>query len=130
MARRIGYGETGTLDCASGGGPMCFHVARRPVDRLLGLIGQRELGEGLLMAFPRCRSIHTLLMRVPIDVLWLGRPDADGWMDVLGSVDSLGPGRVAAGPRGTWCVAEARAGSVAGLVPTRVRVDCLRGGAR
>ena len=44
-----------------------------PLSRLLGLAGLREelAGAGLLL--PRCRSIHTLGMRFPIDVAFLGQ---------------------------------------------------------
>ncbi len=49
-------------------------VARSFVRRFLGLMGRRGLrpGEGLLL--DPCSSIHTFLMRFPIDVVYVG-PD-------------------------------------------------------
>lgn len=52
-------------------------VARRPLNRLLGLalLRRESAGPGLLL--PGCRSIHTLGMRFPLDVVFLdgeGRP--------------------------------------------------------
>ena len=42
-------------------------------DRIRGLLGSKSLsqGEGLLLA--PCNSIHTLFMRVPIDVVFLNK---------------------------------------------------------
>jgi uncharacterized protein len=37
--------------------------------RLVGLIGRREPGFGLLL--PRCRSVHTFGMRCALDLVWL-----------------------------------------------------------
>lgn len=129
MARHIAYEVAGELACDDGGRDVRCHVASSFGDRLVGLIGQREVPPGRLMAFPHCPSVHTFWMRVPIDVMWLARPDADGWMAVLGIADSLPPGRVAAGPRGTWCAAEARAGTMVALGPARLRVDGIGGDA-
>jgi uncharacterized protein len=46
-------------------------VADRPLSRLLGLalLGPDRAGEGLLL--PRCRAIHTIGMRFPLDVVFL-----------------------------------------------------------
>jgi uncharacterized membrane protein (UPF0127 family) len=51
-------------------------VAAGPFARLRGLAGLDDLpGEhGLLL--PRTRSVHTLGMRFPVDLVWLGRDGA------------------------------------------------------
>jgi hypothetical protein len=51
--------------------------------------------EGLL--FPRCRSVHTLGMRFPIDVVFLSWPSEDsGVVRVLDVRRQLPPGHIAA----------------------------------
>jgi uncharacterized protein len=44
-----------------------------PLARLLGLAGLRELPDGSGLLLPRTRSIHTLGMRFPLDLVWLDR---------------------------------------------------------
>jgi uncharacterized protein len=48
-------------------------VAASPLSRFLGLMGRREwaASDGLLIR--PCNSIHTAFMRVPIDVVFVGR---------------------------------------------------------
>ena len=48
-------------------------VAASWVSRLIGLLGRREFPEGEALIFPRCQSIHTVGMRVPIDALFVDR---------------------------------------------------------
>ena len=47
--------------------------AERTRDRLRGLLGRDGLARGEAMAFPRCGAVHTVGMRFPIDVAFLGR---------------------------------------------------------
>jgi uncharacterized membrane protein (UPF0127 family) len=49
--------------------------ARRPLARLRGLAGLRELDPDVGLELPRCRSVHTIGMRFALDLIWLG---ADG----------------------------------------------------
>jgi len=66
-------------------------VARTPWKRLVGLMGRRSVA-GVQLLFPRCTSIHTCFMRVPIDVIFLDRsskvvriaPDVRPWRLVFG----------------------------------------------
>ncbi len=66
-------------------------MAARPLRRMRGLLGRRDLprGEGLLLR--PAASIHTFFMRFPIDAVFL---DADGV--VVGVAPDLPPWRVAA----------------------------------
>ena len=48
-------------------------VARTWRARVVGLLAHRSLPEGAAMVFPACRSIHTLGMRFPIDVMFVDR---------------------------------------------------------
>ncbi|MEC4273143.1 DUF192 domain-containing protein [Adlercreutzia sp. R25] len=46
-------------------------VADRPLARLRGLAGRAP--DKTVMAFPRCRDVHTMTMRYPLDVAFLDR---------------------------------------------------------
>lgn len=50
-----------------------LRVARSPLQRLVGLMGRKDLA-GAFLLIPRCSSIHTCFMRGAIDVAFL---DAD-----------------------------------------------------
>ena len=69
-------------------------VATGFASRLLGLalLSRRRAGPGLLI--PRCRSVHTVGMRFPIDVVFL-----DGEGGEIGRVRGLEPCRLAADRR-------------------------------
>lgn len=80
--------------------------------RLTGLIGRAELPNGVALGFPRCQSVHTCLMRRPIDIVFV---------DVAGYVlaaRKLAPWRFASYHRAAY-VLELRAGesSRLGIVP-------------
>lgn len=83
------------------------HVADRWWRRAVGLLGRKELdpGEGLLLV--PCRSVHTLGMRLPIDVAFL---DDDGV--VVSTRPTLLPGRMAVGGRGAHAALELLAGAL------------------
>jgi uncharacterized protein len=90
----------------SGGGVVCDRctLAARPLARLRGLLGRRELpaGEGLLLR--PSPSIHTWFMRFPIDAVFLSAE-----LEVLAVRGSLPPWRMA-GARGARAVLELAAG--------------------
>jgi uncharacterized protein len=46
-------------------------IVARGRRRLTGLIGRRSLPAGAALEIPRCRSVHTLGMRFPLDLVWL-----------------------------------------------------------
>lgn len=46
-------------------------VARGTWQRMRGLLGRDERTVGPGMIFPRCRSVHTMGMRIPIDIVFL-----------------------------------------------------------
>ena len=55
-------------------------VAESFLDRLRGWIGKKSLLPGEAIVFPGCKSVHTWMMSIPIDVLFLkvARVDATG----------------------------------------------------
>jgi uncharacterized membrane protein (UPF0127 family) len=67
----------------------CVPLASTTLSRLMGLslLDRKDAGGGLLI--PCCRSVHTFMMRFPLDVHFI---DADG--RVIRTVRSAGPGRV------------------------------------
>jgi uncharacterized membrane protein (UPF0127 family) len=82
-------------------------VADRPFQRLRGLLGRASLpaGEGLLLK--PAPSIHTVLMRFPIDVVFLDRD-----LRVLKLVERLAPWRMASARRARAAL-ELAAGEIA-----------------
>ena len=111
--------ERGTVVCER-----CV-VADRPLARLRGLLGRRELpaGEGLLIR--PAGAVHTSFMRFAIDVVFLDRE-----LTVVGVVDGLEPWR-AAGRRGARAVLELAAGERATrAISPGDRLALVPGGAR
>lgn len=47
------------------------HVARTFRERLVGWAGRRAIAADEVLLFPRCRSVHTFGMRVPIDIIMI-----------------------------------------------------------
>ena len=41
--------------------------------RLIGLMGRKSIGPAEGLWFDRCRAIHTMFVRVPLDIIWLDR---------------------------------------------------------
>jgi uncharacterized membrane protein (UPF0127 family) len=60
------------LPCRRLPGGLLVLVARAPPARVLGLAGLRSIPDGTGLLLPRCRSVHTLGMRFPLDLVWLG----------------------------------------------------------
>ena len=81
-------------------------VAGAPAKRLRGLLGRDGLEGGLLL--PRCRSVHTVGMRFPIDVAFLDRGGR-----VVGLVTPMRPWRVGRTRLRARQVLEAEAGAFA-----------------
>ena len=84
-------------------------VARTYGQRLRGLMFKRSLSQGEGLLFPRCTSVHSLFMRIPIDVVHL---DAD-WR--VTGMETLAPWRLGRRFPGTAHVLEVAAGSAVGL---------------
>lgn len=64
-------------------------TARTFWQRFVGLMGRAHLPPGYGLVFPGEQGVHTLFMRVPIDVVFYGR---DGV--VLGVAEAMRPWRV------------------------------------
>ena len=106
-----------------GGCTAVFRDGKRlPVDvatsfwqRLIGLIG-KPIDDQMLLFLP-CRSVHTMSMRVPIDVAAL---DIDGQVLDVRTIRSW-----RCGPRikGTKMVLEARSGRLVGLMGVVTSVE-------
>jgi len=83
-------------------------IARSWRSRLIGLLGRPALAEGEALVFPRCRSIHTIGMRVPIDAIFIDRD----WR-VVSLNTSLVPWRIVLPVWEAWGVIETNQGAVA-----------------
>lgn len=83
--------------------PAEFAVAESFAVRLRGMLGRRPVaanGLPLVMAFPRCSSVHTCFMAYPIDIAFI---DARGY--VLVCYENVRPWRMCSCP-GAWAVLE------------------------
>lgn len=83
--------------------PAEFVVAESFVVRLRGMLGRHPVaanGLPLVMAFPRCSSVHTCFMAYPIDIAFI---DARGY--VLVCYENVRPWRMCSCP-GAWAVLE------------------------
>lgn len=81
--------------------PISLRAAKTFRDKAIGYMGARSIAKSCGTVYARGRSIHTLFMRVPVDVCWIGRfdPSSQSWAVV--SLDaSVPPWRVLFAPRG------------------------------
>ena len=81
--------------------PISLMAAKTFRDKAIGYMGARSIAKSCGTVYARGRSIHTLFMRVPVDVCWIGRfdPSSQSWPVV--SLDaSVPPWRVLFAPRG------------------------------
>lgn len=81
--------------------PLSLRAARTFRDKAIGYMGARSIAKSCGTVYARGRSIHTLFMRIPVDVCWIGRfdPSSQSWPVV--SLDaSVSPWRILFAPRG------------------------------
>lgn len=81
--------------------PISLRAAKTFRDKAIGYMGARSIAKSCGTVYARGRSIHTLFMRVPVDVCWIGRfdPSSQSWPVV--SLDaSISPWRILFAPRG------------------------------
>jgi len=112
--------ELALIDAASGDLVVGrVRVAASFAARAMGLIGRSRLGPHEGMWFDRCDSIHTMFMRIPIDVLFL---DRDGC--VLRAMRTVAPWRPYIGFPGAASVLELSSGTIerTGVIPGDVLV--------
>lgn len=79
-------------------------IARNWYDRVVGLIGVRDLPDDRAVIFPGCNSIHTFFMRMNIDVLFV---DEHG--TIVDIVQNLAPWRIIWPMKGAKHVVEMKA---------------------
>jgi len=85
-----------------------LRVAHSWHQRFVGLLGQERLDKGAALWLRPCRSIHTLGMRFPIDVVFL-----DARLCVTAVHHHVRPGRLRIAPRVTRSTVELAAGCAA-----------------
>lgn len=81
--------------------PISLRAVKTFRDKAIGYMGARSIAKSCGTVYARGRSIHTLFMRIPVDVCWIGRfdPSSQSWPVV--SLDaSVPPWRVLFAPRG------------------------------
>ena len=81
--------------------PISLKIAKSFRDKAIGYMGAKSIGKSTGMVYARGRSLHTLFMRVPIDVCWSGRFDpSDQFWPVVSLDASVAPWRILFAPRG------------------------------
>lgn len=90
--------------------PLRCAYARSFAQRFFGLMGKRSVPENCGLVFERCRSIHMMFMRVPLDVLWLA-PKCGSRYQVMGLSSNVKPWGGANAPRGALVAMELKAGT-------------------
>lgn len=81
--------------------PISLRAAKTFRDKAIEYMGARSIAKSCGTVYARGRSIHTLFMRIPLDVCWIARfdPSSQSWPVV--SLDaSVPPWRVLFAPRG------------------------------
>lgn len=86
--------------------PTC-HIRDTWLGRAKGLLGRSGLGMGEVMFLTRCRSVHTLGMRFPIDVIYVSKD-----FKIVGLRARVSPWRSPRGFPRCRHVVEAAAGSI------------------
>lgn len=81
--------------------PLSLRAARTFRDKAIGYMGARSIEKSCGTLYARGRSLHTLFMRIPVDVCWIGRfdPSSQSW-PVVSLDGSVAPWRILFAPRG------------------------------
>lgn len=81
--------------------PLSLRAARTFRDKAIGYMGARSIEKSCGTVYARGRSLHTLFMRIPVDVCWIGRFDPLNQSWPVVSLDgSVAPWRILFAPRG------------------------------
>lgn len=81
--------------------PLSLRAAKTFRDKAIGYMGARSIAKSCGTVYARGRSLHTLFMRIPVDVCWIGRFDPSNQSWPVVSLDaSVAPWRILFAPRG------------------------------
>lgn len=81
--------------------PLSLRAARTFRDKAIGYMGARSIEKSCGTVYARGRSLHTLFMRIPVDVCWIGLFDPSNQSWPVVSLDgSVAPWRILFAPRG------------------------------
>ncbi len=81
--------------------PLSLRAARTFGDKAIGYMGARSIEKSCGTIYARGRSLHTLFMRIPVDVCWIGRFDPSNQSWPVVSLDAtVAPWRILFAPRG------------------------------
>lgn len=81
--------------------PLSLRAGKTFRDKAIGYMGARSIEKSCGTVYARGRSLHTLFMRIPVDVCWIGRFDPSNQSWPVVSLDaSVAPWRILFAPRG------------------------------
>lgn len=84
--------------------------ARRPKDRVKGLLGTTSFPSGAAIVIEPARQVHTFGMKYPIDVIF-----CDDEMKVIGVLAAVAPARLTPLRWRARCIIECAAGAASGV---------------
>lgn len=94
-----------------------LEIANTIWTRFRGLMFRQTTPPSYGLLIQPCRSIHTMWMRMPIDVHFLSQDNT-----VLGLRQNLRPWKIAFAPRGTTCVLETPLGQTQLSIATKLTI--------
>lgn len=81
--------------------PLSLRAGKTFRDKAIGYMGARSIEKSCGTVYARGRSLHTLFMRIPVDVCWIGRFDPSNQSWPVVSLDaSVAPWRILFAPQG------------------------------
>lgn len=81
--------------------PLSLRAGKTFRDKAIGYMGARSIEKSCGTVYARGRSLHTLFMRIPVDVCWISRFDPSNQSWPVVSLDaSVAPWRILFAPRG------------------------------
>jgi uncharacterized membrane protein (UPF0127 family) len=84
--------------------------------RFVGLMFRKSLPIGFGIWIKPCKSVHTMWMRIPIDIHFLDRNNT-----VISFRKNVRPWRVAMAPKNTHSVVETKCGTIE--IPMKTRIE-------
>lgn len=81
--------------------PLSLRAGKTFRDKAIGYMGAKSIEKSCGTVYARGRSLHTLFMRIPVDVCWIGHFDPSNQSWPVVSLDaSVAPWRILFAPRG------------------------------
>ncbi|MEM1227813.1 MAG: DUF192 domain-containing protein [Planctomycetota bacterium] len=122
MPKKLSQANTRLVDAATGQVLIeNLQVADSIWSRFCGWMFRKNLPPSSALLLRPCGSIHTMWMRIKIDVAFLCDENK-----VIGTHRALGPWRIALAPKGTTGVLETPAGQTGFVIGTGLQIEAVK----